>query len=119
MFFDSFSSKALQSGMDAMWMKMQVHSGNIANYETPGYKAKKLTFQEVMERNSDTNENVPVLRTKITSDVNTQARIDGNNVSMENEQLQLWKAQAQYAYAVQKINEEYTNLRTIISQVGK
>ena len=32
--------KALSSGMDALWQKQQVISHNIANVETPGYKAK-------------------------------------------------------------------------------
>lgn len=119
MIFDSFSSLTLQSGMDAMWAKMEVHSDNIANYETPGYKAKKVSFSQVLERVNETGEQRPVLKTKITADESTQARIDGNNVSMEKEQLELWKVQAQYAFAVQKINEEYANVRTILTQVGK
>lgn len=118
MFFDSFSSKSLQNGMDAMWMKMQIHADNVANYETPGYKAKRLTFSQVMQRTQNGAQQ-PVLQTNVITDTTTTARADGNNVVMENEQMELWKAQAQYAYAVQKVNEEYTNLRTIITQVGR
>lgn len=119
MFFDSFSSKALQSGMDAMWTKMEVHSDNVANYETPGYKAKRVSFAQVMERAQESGENVPVLRAEVFKDTSTSNRVDGNNVNMEAEQIAIWKAQAEYAYAVQKFNEEYTNVRTIISQVGR
>ena len=60
-----------------------------------------------------------VFRTVVTADDSTSARVDGNNVNMEKEQLELWKAETQYAYLIQKLNGEYSNLRNIISQVGK
>ena len=37
--FDDRAVGALERGMDAMWLKQQVASHNIANVETPGYKA--------------------------------------------------------------------------------
>lgn len=41
-FWEDPSVKALSSGMDALWQKQQVISHNIANVETPGYKAKHV-----------------------------------------------------------------------------
>lgn len=49
-FWEDPSVKALSSGMDALWQKQQVISHNIANVETPGYKAKHVEFKEVLKR---------------------------------------------------------------------
>lgn len=120
MFYESLSSKAMQSSMDALWLKMKIHTDNIANTSTPGYKAKKVTFGEVLTRAEDGGKGKQVtFRTQVTQDNSTTSRVDGNNVSAEKEQLELWRAQAQYSYLTQKISGEYNNLRTIIQQVGK
>lgn len=118
MFYDSVASQAMQSSMDALWLKIRIHTDNIANTSTPGYKAKKVSFGEVMTRTEDGDKNV-TFRTTVTQDDNTTTRLDGNNVNAEKEQLELWRAQAQYSYLTQKISGEYNNLRTIIQQVGK
>ena len=118
MFFDSLSSQAMQSSMDALWLKMRVHTDNISNTNTPGYKAKQVSFGEVLTREEDGRKKV-VFRTRVTQDESTSSRLDGNNVNSEKEQLELWRAQAQYAYLTQKIGGEYNNLRTILNQVGK
>ena len=43
--FEDAAFRALQSGLDAMWLKQQVAGHNIANVETPGFKAKKAVFK--------------------------------------------------------------------------
>ena len=43
--FEDAAFRALQSGLDAMWLKQQVASHNIANVETPDFKAKKVEFK--------------------------------------------------------------------------
>lgn len=52
-FWEDPSVKALSSGMDALWQKQQVISHNIANVETPGYKAKHVEFKEVLKKTED------------------------------------------------------------------
>lgn len=119
MILDRLANQAMESGMDAIWMKMRAHADNIANYSTPGYKAKKVDFQEVFESLSENQSGKMVLRATVSSDENTEARIDGNNVNMEYEQLELWKTQAQYSALTSKINSDYTNLRTVINTFSK
>ena len=119
MILDSLANQTMESSLDAFWMKMRAHTDNIANYSTPDYKAQKVDFSEVFESVSENQSGKMVLRTTVTSDENTAARIDGNNVNMEYEQLELWKAQAQYAALTSKINSDYTNLRTVINTFSK
>lgn len=114
--------RAMEASMDAIWMKMRVHMNNIANYETPEFKAQRVEFSEVLnaECNYKTQNNqssVDGLRIKVTKDESTSSRLDGNNVDMETEQLELWKAQAQYAAVSQKISGKYRNISSVISQM--
>lgn len=115
MVFDSLYTQLLQGGLDASWRAMQTHTDNIANYSTPNFKAKRVEFKEVFSRVSEAGRGRVVLRTALQTDEDTAARLDGNNVSMEYEQLELWKAQAQYAALTAQLNAEYGNLRTVIS----
>lgn len=119
MIFERLANQAMNSGMDAIWMKMRAHTDNIANYSTPDYKAKKVDFHEVFESASESQPRKLVLRATVSTDENTEARVDGNNVNMEYEQLELWKAQAQYAALTSKINSDYTNLRTVINTFSR
>ncbi len=119
MILDSLANQAMESGMDALWMKMRAHADNIANYSTPDYKAKKVDFHEVLDSVSENQSGKMVLRATVSTDESTEARIDGNNVNMEYEQLELWKAQAQFAALTSKINSDYTNLRTVINTFSK
>ena len=48
--FDDRALGALERGMDGMWLKQQIASHNIANVETPGYKAKKVEFRMFFTR---------------------------------------------------------------------
>lgn len=119
MILDRLANQAMESGMDALWMKVRAHTDNIANYSTPNYKAKRVDFHEVFESVSENQSGKMVLRATVSTDDDTEARVDGNNVNMEYEQLELWKAQAQYAALTQKINSDYANLRTVINTLSK
>lgn len=119
MIFDRLTNQVMENGMDAIWMKMRAHTDNIANYSTPNYKAKKVDFQEVFESVSENQSGKIVLRATVSTDEDTEARVDGNNVNMEYEQLELWKTQAQYVALTQKINSDYANLRSVINTLSK
>jgi len=117
--FDSMSAQAMQKSLDAIWLKTKVISNNIANYETPGYKAKEVSFKEVLSAEQGAGKNVKAYRTRVTENTDTSIRPDGNNVNMEKEQMELWKAYSQYSYLVDKVNGQYSNLRYVIKQALK
>ena len=48
MLFNSPDFKVMQKSMDMLWLKQRVISNNIANIETPGYKAKAVSFRNVL-----------------------------------------------------------------------
>ena len=119
--FNTLPNQAIERGLDAVWLKMQVTSSNIANYETPNYKAKKVTFDQVLRSVSPENADQKSLayRMSVTEDKTTTARVNGNNVVMEKEQLDLWKEQVQYAALVQKVSGSYANIRNVVTQLSR
>jgi len=113
--------KAMQSSLDALWMKQRVISDNIANYETPGYKAKAVTFQNVLSDavKSQSGKNEYHFQATVSTDTTTSVRPDGNNVNMEKETIELWKSYAQYSYLTQKISGQFSNIRYVLNQAMK
>lgn len=117
--FDSMTAQAMQKSLDAVWLKTKVISNNIANVETPGFKSQEVSFEEVFASKRDGNGNAKAFRTRVTQNSDTSILPDGNNVNMEKEQSELWKAYAQYSYLVDKVNGQYNNLRYVIKQAIK
>ena len=119
MVLNKLANQIVENSLDVTWMKMRAHADNIANYSTPDYKAKRVDFHEVFESINDNMSGKMLMRATVSTDEETEARVDGNNVNMEYEQLEMWKAQAQYTALVNKMNSEYSNLRGVISTMSK
>ena len=117
--FDDRALGALERGMDGMWLKQQIASHNIANVETPGYKAKHVEFKEVLKKTEDGGEPVKEYRTVVSVDEATQARADGNNVQVESEELELWKTYVEYSTLTSRMSKKFSSLRYVINNAGK
>lgn len=115
--FEDAAFRALQGGLDATWLKQQVSSHNIANVETPGFKAKKVEFRQVLR---DVENGTESTRKAVVTDDNvTMARPDGNNVQVEKEELELWKAYTEYSAMTARISGKLSSLRYVINNTGK
>ncbi len=131
MLFDTKYTLTAESSLDALWMKTQVISNNLANVDTPGFKASNVTFEQAL-RNANieiqNKEGQPVgtggiardvngWQARITTDETTGVRLDGNNVSLEREQAELWKTYAQYSYLLDRVGGHYRNISTVIQNM--
>lgn len=117
-----------QKSLDYLWEKQRIISENIANNDTPGYKAKEITFEDQLIRNLDKfrNQERPkkaeireaIMDTKITVDTSDEEsnRLDGNNVNLDVEEVELARAQLQYQYQVYQINDQFNRLRSAIGK---
>lgn len=48
MLFDNYSTVASQASLDSLWLKTQVIANNLANSDTPGFKASSVSFEQVL-----------------------------------------------------------------------
>lgn len=127
--FDSGAITLTEQGLDATWYKQQVISHNIANVDTPDYKAKTVDFGIVLENacrckyhvGSDNKDGVngkPSAKFTVTTtyETNTNQILDGNNVDIEKEALALADAQYQYGSMIDYMNSQYSMIRRAIGK---
>ncbi|RPJ78983.1 MAG: flagellar basal body rod protein FlgB, partial [Alphaproteobacteria bacterium] len=53
---DDKTTQALAASLKYRQMRQELIASNIANAETPGYKAKKIDFEDALARALDTDE---------------------------------------------------------------
>ena len=111
-----------ERSLDFLWKKQSVTAGNLANVDTPGYKAKYVTFEDMyrakLKGASGYKERIRQAADSAMwlveeSDTET-ARMDGNNVVADAEMTELTRAALQYQYAIQSVNGEISRLATVI-----
>lgn len=120
--------QAVQAALDYRLLKHNVTSGNIANAETPNYKAKVVDFEGALARAVDLNniaelQNVApeIGKENVRIEDNPEAEVnnDGNTVNMENEMINLTENSVLYKAALNVINKKLAMLRYGISEGGK
>ena len=113
----------LDKAADASWTRESVLAQNIANVDTPGYKRKDLDFesqlQQQLKHYKYTNLDEKVKKTdlsKLKANIYTDLsnysyRLDGNNVDIETENVELASEQIKYEALTNSINAEFTRMR--------
>lgn len=116
----------LNRAADAAWQRNEAISNNIANVDTPGYKRQDVAFESVLQKALGNNRyesmdekvsniNLSRLRGRAYVDyANYSYRLDGNNVDIENENVMLAENQLKYQGLISSINQEFTNLQTVM-----
>lgn len=116
----------LNRAADAVWQRNEAISNNIANVDTPGYKRQDVAFESVLQQalgnnryqsmdDKVANVNLSRLRGRAYVDyANYSYRLDGNNVDIENENVMLAENQLKYQGLISSINQEFTNLQTVM-----
>ena len=118
--FQTKSFKAMESSMNALQLQMQISKQNLANISTPGYKAKKISFKDVLARaGSEPNTGKYDFKAFIETEEDTVVRPDGNNVDLEIESARLNKAYYQYSYLTSKLTGQISNLKYVLENAPK
>ena len=122
----------MQKGLSASWMRNAVIRNNIANVETPGFKASYLEFESLFAKAAQEGGFVatrthPGHRSFGSGDINNvrpmirqskelSMRADGNNVDIESENVRLAQNSLYYNTLMEKLNSEIRRLRMAISE---
>ena len=117
----------LDKAADASWLRNEAISNNIANVDTPGYKRKDLDFEGVLKQelgrckhtSLDTkieNLHMDHLNPSVYTDLsNYSYRLDGNNVDIDNEEVEYASEQLRYEGITAGINNEFNRMKSVIS----
>lgn len=112
-----------EKSLDYLWAKQTTTLNNIANGETPGYKAKYVKFEDEFRNrlaaarkgtSADIGNTISNSRYFIRNTNEESARLDGNNVNVDVENMELARTTLQYQYELNSLNSDISRLRTII-----
>lgn len=126
MFLDSVSSVMTERALTATWQRAQLISHNIANQDTPNFKARRLQFEgqlrAAMERSArgggsrqERLDSIRGVTPQVVIDNRTSIRADGNNVDSDAEHIELARVQLQYQALRDRMNGHFNRLSTAIS----
>ena len=112
-----------EKSLDYLWAKQTTTLNNIANGETPGYKAKYVKFEDEFRNrlsaakkstSGDIGKIIDGSRYHVRNTKEESARLDGNNVNVDVENVELARTTLQYQYELNSLNSDISRLRTII-----
>lgn len=116
----------LGKAADASWIRNEVINNNIANSDTPGYKRQDVQFDDILAREIRTAQgkdlddavsrvNMRKISGRIYTDsVNYSYRIDGNNVDVDTENVELVSNQIKYYALIESVSQEFSRLKSVI-----
>lgn len=116
----------LGKAADASWQRNEILANNMSNVNTPGYKRKDIDFESQLRRalGYSRYETVDakvahVTNTELTPRVYTDManfsyRLDGNNVDIDTESVEIASNQIKYEGLVASYNQEFANLKMVI-----
>lgn len=114
----------LDKAADASWIRNEVISNNIANVDTPNYKRQDVQFEsyllaQLQGANSSTlgktvaNMDLDSLNSTIYTDSTLLSyRLDGNNVDIDTENVELASNQLKYQALVGSISTEFSMIKS-------
>lgn len=133
-FIDRIFDKTLNGlsrSLDLTWKRNQAISSNIANAETPQYRAVDVDFGRELERafgrsqttlaatnpkHIDTGASGPE---KLVPDLSGPTKPDGNNVDLDLQMGRLAYNSGKYSIAANLMRKQLTILRNVIREAGR
>ncbi|MFM2092349.1 MAG: hypothetical protein RLZZ127_2838 [Planctomycetota bacterium] len=84
--------------MDAQMLRSQVHRSNLANTNTPGYRAQAVAFEDAFRQALDQGgaDAAMAVEPTLYEPRSTMMKVDGNDVSTDRENVQLAQSQMLY-----------------------
>lgn len=124
--FSSPVFSTLEKALDGSALKQRVIAQNIANVDTPNYKARKVSFQHLLDEAA--NRSLKANRTDyrhfdfstgksepfITKSNNTMYNHNLNNVDIDQEMAEMAKNQIYYNALIDRLNSRFNSLQTAI-----
>ena len=106
--FDSVSTSAIGSALDALALRQRVIANNVANISTPNFHAGKVSFEGALAAAVADGSGA------VTATVGQSlepTRTDGNNVNLDTETLLNVDTNLRYQLATQAADAEFSSLR--------
>lgn len=113
----------LDKAADASWTRNELISNNIANVDTPNYKREDLNFESVLSAELEGADSGSLRETVANLDTSSLTaspytdmaelsyRLDGNNVDIDTENVELASNQIKYQALIDSISTEFSMIK--------
>ncbi|MGN6742590.1 MAG: flagellar basal body rod protein FlgB [Amnibacterium sp.] len=109
--FQSVTLNALSSALDGLALRQQAIAQNIANINTPNYKAKVVSFEDALAQSVASGSGIAGATTTQSGAPSVQ---NGNNVSLDSETLNNEQTVLMYQFAAQAVNMDFDATSTAL-----
>ena len=125
-FLSSNSQLLLEKSVGYLWTKQAAILDNIANAETPEYKAKVVTFEESIRAQLEEAASRPTGSGKAVRDIlddaeltvfeaQEQTRMDDNGINTTEQMVEMIRNAYQQQYVYQALNKHYSLRRMAVN----
>jgi flagellar basal-body rod protein FlgB len=129
----STTERLFHAALDGLSARQRVISDNVANVDTPDFKASKVTFEGALKQASGTLKQPTLQMFKVQNAVDgpentpltvhpqtvtlseTTRRNDGNNVDIDEEMLDLTNTNISYNALIQATSSRLASLRYVVN----
>jgi len=132
----SARSEIYKASLDALSARQRVTAQNLANADTPSYRAREVRFEATLQRKiqKQTAEvsfqpsythsehlplGLPADQPYALQVMRGSMKNDGNGVDLEHEMTQMAQAQLTYTSVSQILNGAYSQLKFVIAEGGR
>jgi flagellar basal-body rod protein FlgB len=113
----------LRAAMSGLAARQRAIANNVANVDTPGFKATEVRFEDALKTAINRGKGTPAAdQASLNADVTraslvyaTSARADGNNVDIDREMEMLGEANLNYSALTQAMQTRIGILRNVIT----
>jgi len=119
--FDN-SIDVLQKSLDMYLLRHSVIADNIANAETPYFKARRVEFEQELQKAVDDTQNgvagrdIASVSPVVYEDAESESGQDLNTVDMDREMAAMTKNDLKYSAASQAVTKKFALLRYAVSE---
>ena len=123
-FLTSNSSLMMEKSMNYLWAKQAAILDNIANAETPNYKAKVVTFEDSLKEKLEAAQEKVAPRQAVRNVLNDSefyveermdsTRMDENGVNVTEQSTEMIRNAYQMQYVMRAIGDDLSRLRTAV-----
>ncbi|HEV7848755.1 MAG TPA: flagellar basal body protein [Mycetocola sp.] len=109
--FESVSATALSSALDGLALRQRAIANNIANVNTPGYTAQRVSFEDALAasvRDGSGATTATVQRSLEPTD------LQGNNVNLDTETLSNIDTVLRYQFTARAVEGTFTSVRSAL-----
>ena len=108
---ESVTSAALSSALDGLSARQRAIANNIANVNTPGYTAERVSFEDALAASVARGDGHAASTTARSLE---PTRTDGNNVNLDTETLSNVDTVLRFQFASQAAGNEFSLVRAAL-----